>query len=169
MQPFETDAGTLQLLESLTSAGRCILHGYLRQCDAQAMPGSFPLDVTLDGIHFTRRDVRRMKLVRRSRGPIRGIVATTDFVDGGSWRDGRLRIASVDAPHAALVAMVGRMIEEVVEAPPVRGMRIVRARTLAGPDLSLSTDVPAGDIPYVDDRPSRRPLHDTHEPMERRA
>ena len=169
MEPFETDAGTLQLLESLTPAGRCVLHGYLRQCDAQRMPGSFPLDATLDGIHFTRRDVRRMKLVWRSRGHLRSIVATTDFVDGGSWKDGRLRIANVDAPHVALVAMIGRTIEQVVDTPPVQGMRIVRARTLAGPDLALSTDVRAGNIPYVDDRPSRRPLHCTHEPMERRA
>lgn len=147
MTPFTTDAGTLQLMASLTRAGRCVLEGFLRRCDAQRTTSPSE-HARLDGIHFERTDVRHMKLERKAGCRDRRVRATTRFTNTATWCDGRLLLAGVDMPETVSAAAAGRRLDEMIDDAPLHGMAIRRCARLTGPVLSIHCDGGVGEIPY---------------------
>lgn len=151
MDPFTTDRGTLRLLDDLTGAGRQVLYGFLRNCDAMRAHG-IGEDRELHGIHFVRRGIRVMRLKRRSGDTARHVLATTDFTDGTQWRRGTYRIPGVSLPEAVMATCPGMLIEDVVQGAPIAGFRITGAKPgkVAGePWLYLRSEGgEAGVMPY---------------------
>lgn len=151
MEPFETDHGSLRLMEDLTPAGRAMRDGFLRICHSMH-PTSPTERMKWDAIHFRRPDIISMTMERKA-STKRTIVTTVHFANGTRWRNGALSIPGLQLPQTLMETISGRMLDDVVQGTPIKGLHIVKAvQDLGIKGITLRIISNAGGreaIPYV--------------------
>lgn len=110
---YETDQGTLQLIDQMKPPARERLRQYLNR--------GYLSEITFYRHEFhDRDDIQSLKLEPHAKKD--GIVvATAEMADGVLWRRGSLRVPGIVLPETLRIGAKGRLLEEVVDGAPFKG------------------------------------------------
>ena len=116
---YETDQGTLQLLNHLTADAATRLQHHLQQ-----LAHNKATTITFQAADFAgRTDIKQLKLERHeTKSEV--LVATATMADGVLWRRGSLRVPGVVLPETIRIGAKGKLLEEVVEGAPFNGFTV---------------------------------------------